>query len=243
MTTRGPSRRRNGFSPPYSGAQICAWIALFLSYAQFVLFITPVLPLMATILATIYFTALVAAVIYYGGKTQLVDPVDVHLAAALRRDTADSDPYYTNKPTLMNRLYQQHNTDPTLEILPHETMKQCWICDTQVAEHSMHCKFCNKCVYHFDHHCMCKYQENYIWTFCGCICKTINGTLTFKFPACLHNPEPLLVAQRRAEYMYWFCKLHLFLSNYAITILDGDFSLWNSTDPPFGELSWRFESI
>lgn len=41
--------------------------------------------------------------------------------------------------------------------LPTEPMKQCWICDASVAEHSMHCKFCNKCVYGFDHHCICTY--------------------------------------------------------------------------------------
>jgi hypothetical protein len=40
---------------------------------------------------------------------------------------------------------------------PQEPTKQCWICDIQVGEKSMHCKFCNKCVDQFDHHCMCKY--------------------------------------------------------------------------------------
>jgi hypothetical protein len=44
---------------------------------------------------------------------------------------------------------------PLLLPLPNEPMKQCWICDASVAEHSMHCKFCNKCVYGFDHHCIC----------------------------------------------------------------------------------------
>lgn len=38
-----------------------------------------------------------------------------------------------------------------------DAMKQCWICDVPVAEHSMHCKFCNKCVDHFDHHCICTF--------------------------------------------------------------------------------------
>jgi hypothetical protein len=40
---------------------------------------------------------------------------------------------------------------------PNEPTKQCWICDIQVGEKSMHCKFCNKCVDRFDHHCMCKF--------------------------------------------------------------------------------------
>ena len=39
---------------------------------------------------------------------------------------------------------------------PEEPTRQCWICDVRVGEQSMHCKFCNKCVDHFDHHCMCK---------------------------------------------------------------------------------------
>jgi DHHC palmitoyltransferase len=43
--------------------------------------------------------------------------------------------------------------------LPNEPMKQCWICDASVAEHSMHCKFCNKCVYGFDHHCICTWKR------------------------------------------------------------------------------------
>jgi palmitoyltransferase ZDHHC1/11 len=37
-----------------------------------------------------------------------------------------------------------------------EDTKHCWICDCQVHTLSMHCKYCNKCVDHFDHHCMCK---------------------------------------------------------------------------------------
>ena len=159
MAPRNNSRRRNGFSPPYSGAQISAWIALIASYVQFVVFITPILPLVASIPATVYFSLVVAAVVYFGGKTQLIDPIDVHLATSLRRNPpSDEEPYFnsSNKSSILDRLYQQQNPDPSLGILPHEEMKQCWICDTQVAEHSMHCKFCNKCVYHFDHHCVCK---------------------------------------------------------------------------------------
>ena len=37
-----------------------------------------------------------------------------------------------------------------------ENTKHCWLCDCRVHIQSMHCKYCNKCVDHFDHHCMCK---------------------------------------------------------------------------------------
>jgi hypothetical protein len=78
--------------------------------------------------------------------------------------------YRTNARHL--QLYNQHVTTVNnisssndasdhrhSSFLPNEAMKQCWICDTTVADHSMHCKFCNKCVYGFDHHCICMYFQ------------------------------------------------------------------------------------
>jgi hypothetical protein len=65
-----------------------------------------------------------------------------------------------NHPTNTNHLQQQQNQHTSSSLdhhLTNEPMKQCWICDTSVAEHSMHCKFCNKCVYGFDHHCICTF--------------------------------------------------------------------------------------
>jgi hypothetical protein len=58
----------------------------------------------------------------------------------------------------MNHNHSQQQQQQPLS-LPNEPMKQCWICDASVAEHSMHCKFCNKCVYGFDHHCICTFRE------------------------------------------------------------------------------------
>jgi hypothetical protein len=124
--------RRNGFSRPFSKAQVSAWIALVACYVEFILIVSPILPIAASVPVTIFFSALVAGAVFYGFKTILVDPIDVHLS----RHLGTSD-------------------DPD-KIPEEEEMKQCWICDVQVAQHSMHCKFCNKCVYHFDHHCMCK---------------------------------------------------------------------------------------
>jgi hypothetical protein len=82
-----------------------------------------------------------AASTYYGFMAMKVDPKDP-------RVPSDNDTHHAPR------------------IDPEEPTKQCWICDIQVGEQSMHCKFCNKCVDHFDHHCMCKlYHEMLVFDF------------------------------------------------------------------------------
>lgn len=152
-------RRQNGFSTPYSVPQIAAWVALALSFFEFILFVSPLLPIEIAIPVTIYFAALIAGVVYFGSRTQLIDPIDIHLLKDLRavgrEDPANNSfDYFSITGNVLPRLYSRFN--PEITTLPEEEMKQCWICETMVADHAMHCKFCNKCVYHFDHHCMCK---------------------------------------------------------------------------------------
>lgn len=54
--------------------------------------------------------------------------------------------------------------------------KYCWVCQTNVYDLSMHCKFCDKCVQRFDHHCMwlntCIGEANY---------QTFFKTVTYTF--------------------------------------------------------------
>jgi hypothetical protein len=152
-------RRQNGFSTPYSVPQIAAWVALVLSFLEFILFVSPLMPLEISIPVTIYFAALVVGVVYFGSRTQLLDPIDIHLLKDLRTvgqedSNNNASTYFHNTGNCLLHLYKHLN--PEITSLPEEEMKQCWICETMVADHSMHCKFCNKCVYHFDHHCMCK---------------------------------------------------------------------------------------
>jgi hypothetical protein len=158
MPPRTATRRRNGFTPPYSTPQLSVWVALVASILEFYVFVTPILPMEASIPLTVCFSALVLGVVYYGGKTQLVDPIDVHLASALRSTLEagqETNAYFQIKSPILGQLYRRNN--PALDVVPEDEMKQCWICDTMVADHSMHCKFCNKCIYHFDHHCMCTF--------------------------------------------------------------------------------------
>lgn len=122
--------RYNGLSAPYSAPQIGAWAALLLTAVGFPLFFTPVMPLEATIPVTIIFMVLVLLAAYYGILTQAVDPVDLRLAHAFveRGDIPTTGLY-----KMCNKSFPEPNTD--------ENTKQCWICDLQVAQHSMHCKF------------------------------------------------------------------------------------------------------
>lgn len=152
-------RRNNGLSAPYSGAQISAWIAFGATIVQFGVIVAPLLPKCAIAPIVIVFVVIAFAAAYYGGHTQIIDPVDVHLRAASPELTVT---------TKLDQLYCHVNAPRQLPVID-EPLKQCWICDTQVAEHSMHCKFCNKCVYHFDHHCMwlntCIGKNNYRYFF------------------------------------------------------------------------------
>lgn len=155
MSTSVPTRR-NGFTPPYSKAQISAWVAMAVSIMQFPLVVSPIMPLQASIPVTLVFFATVVGTIYYGILALAADPMDVHLEQHLQTSSEPNDARDKETPW-RTKLYNACNNNTTTELLvvPDEPMKQCWICDIQVAEHSMHCKFCNKCVYHFDHHCMC----------------------------------------------------------------------------------------
>jgi DHHC palmitoyltransferase len=162
-------RRRNGFAKPYSGAQISAWIAFALTLVQFLFFIAPLLPVGASVPVTLFFVFLYAGTLYYGIVAQYTDPMDIHLSKHIRDHQPPS--VQNNKNT--GRLDQHCNP---IRVPPeNESLKQCWICDTQVAEHSMHCKFCNKCVGKFDHHCKCTYFFYSLCKWYWCHCSVIGG--------------------------------------------------------------------
>eukprot|EP00559_Dactyliosolen_fragilissimus_P009406 CAMPEP_0184859430 /NCGR_PEP_ID=MMETSP0580-20130426/4433_1 /TAXON_ID=1118495 /ORGANISM="Dactyliosolen fragilissimus" /LENGTH=808 /DNA_ID=CAMNT_0027356059 /DNA_START=716 /DNA_END=3142 /DNA_ORIENTATION=+ len=81
-----------------------------------------------------------------------------------------------------------HNTENT-DTDQNSPTKYCWVCNTDVYEHSMHCKFCNKCVSRFDHHCMwlntCVGEANYKSFF-----RTVQHTFGYIF---IHALSTLLV--------------------------------------------------
>lgn len=138
-------RRKNGFSTPYTGAQLSTWVALPALCVEFVVVVAPILPLEAAIPCTIIFGITAALAAYYAFMAQKIDPMDDHLAKHLERQRNGEEEPDNGFGGALGGVGDEA-----------DTLKYCWICETQVAEHAMHCKFCNKCVGNFDHHCLCK---------------------------------------------------------------------------------------
>lgn len=135
--------RRNGLTSPYNMPQMSAWAALLATLVHFLLGVTPILPLKASVPLTAFFVFLIALVFLYGIRAIVVDSMDVYLEQHLRglRDGA----VCTHESKWKDRIYNMYNR-PRSGVVPlaADAMKQCWICDVQVVETSMHCKYCNK---------------------------------------------------------------------------------------------------
>lgn len=136
--------RKNGFSPPYTPAQISTWIFLPTLVVEYLLVVSPLLPLAASIPCSILFCSLAGFSVGYAYKAMKTDPSDPRLVHHRQQN---------NECQNSESGVSRSNWDP------QDPTKQCWICDIQVGVKSMHCKFCNKCVDHFDHHCMCTFFD------------------------------------------------------------------------------------
>ena len=135
VPTNDRPRRTNGLEPPYTVTQMSTWVFLPSLVLEFLFFVSPLLPLVASIICTVIFCGIAGASTFYGYVAMKIDPSDPRL--------------------LRDREGQSSSNTPE----EGEDTKQCWICDVQVGAKSMHCKFCNKCVDRFDHHCMCKFSR------------------------------------------------------------------------------------
>jgi len=168
--------------------QIATWILLPLLLLQYLFFLSPVLPLGASIPLSIIFVVFGLLSVYYGYKVTIIDPIDERLQCHLdRQANGGNNGPRQHSPNLahqnglkicgsMSCLSASKEGDaspPSLSFQPAENeesiTKFCWVCQTRVHEKSMHCKFCDKCVDHFDHHCQwlntCVGKRNYMYFF------------------------------------------------------------------------------
>ena len=134
---------------------------------EFLFFVSPILPVAASVPCTLFFFFFALGTVYYTYMACITDPMDVYLAKHL----LETGEVRNNEQQTC--CYRAPPSNPTEE---EEEMKYCWVCETSVADHSMHCKYCNKCVSHFDHHCLwlntCVGNGNYtyfyriLWSSC-----------------------------------------------------------------------------
>jgi len=179
--------RTNGFEAPHNAMQISTWIILPILIFHFALFVTPTLPYCLSIPFSILFYTLAGASAYYTYVTTKTDSMDERLYEHLRgkphpnvlkrkekKDKQLADDANAKKNTSVEpsgaTSVESTGVDDTKdedkdEEEQDEEVKYCWVCQTEVHVHSMHCKYCDKCVSHFDHHCMwlntCIGEANY----------------------------------------------------------------------------------
>jgi len=150
---------------------------------EFVLVVAPILPLEAMIPCIIVYGLSAVLSAYYAYLAQAIDPMDEHLAKHLKRlENGDENNDGNGFGACLG------NPGDTVEELKH-----CWICETQVSAQAMHCKFCNKCVGNFDHHCVCKLKmkETYALCFAGILLLSFGNTVLLTADFALWNPEIL----------------------------------------------------
>ena len=149
--------RTNGFERPWNPMQIGTWMLLPLLLLQFLLFATPVLPLVASIICTIGVLLCGTSSAYFAYWCCKIDPIDERLRCHLARQRGEMGGDANNS---VDVEHSHAAEDPT---------KFCWVDNIDVHESSMHCKFCDKCVYKFDHHChwlnTCVGDANYKYFF------------------------------------------------------------------------------
>ena len=146
-------RRKNGVTPPFTSAQMSTWFALPSLVIEFLVVVSPILPVAVSIPCTIVFFITACSSAVNGLRAMTIDPADPRLPTQEERENGEG-----GDGNEEGNGHQQNcsNNGGTRSWDHNEPTKHCWICRHDVSEKSMHCKFCNKCVHTFDHHCMCK---------------------------------------------------------------------------------------
>ena len=103
MTAARP-RRTNGLAPPYTAAQVSTWVFLPLLVLEFLFFVSPLLPLAASIPCTLVFCFFAFFSAFFAYMAMKIDPKD---------------------PRVPNEIGGAPPSNVAVD--PEEPTKQCWI--------------------------------------------------------------------------------------------------------------------
>lgn len=116
-------RRRNGLETPFHPLQVATWLLFAGLAALFFAFLRPML-WTANHAQTVLTAAYCLLCALTAGAAYVTCSIDPMDAALCGETLARDEPH----------LY-------------------CYVCETDVHESSKHCRYCDKCVTRFDHHC------------------------------------------------------------------------------------------
>ena len=131
---RTPKVRENGFEKPFAEEQLMTW-ALFPS-------------------VMIHFIAFLQPLLWKDIASQVAIPVVFYVAAVLTSfgvySTCSINPCDAN---ILPRDHPRRKEKESEGAMTSADSIYCYVCEKGVHKSSKHCKFCQKCVTSFDHHC------------------------------------------------------------------------------------------
>ena len=121
-------RRVNGFQRPFNRYQIYSWSLFPVIIVHYFGLLFPFLgSITAQVIVTLIFLICFISALLTGYYSCYIDPCD---DALLLEDTAPPE---------------NDNNDENV---------YCYLCETNVDITSKHCRYCDKCIVGFDHHCV-----------------------------------------------------------------------------------------